>query len=43
MEANVRAMSLLEGYDVVIVCCSNEKQADYWQHRLTAARWGFRS
>jgi len=38
VEANVAAMSGLEGYDVVIVCCSGEKQADYWQARLTAVR-----
>jgi hypothetical protein len=38
MEMNIRLMTSLEGFDVVIVCCSNEKQADYWQQRLTAAR-----
>ncbi len=38
VEANVAAMSGLEGYDVVIVCCSGEKQADYWQARLSAVR-----
>lgn len=38
LEANVAAMNGLQGYDVVIVCCSGEKQADYWQARLTAVR-----
>jgi hypothetical protein len=34
----VTAMNGLQGFDVVIVCCSGEKQADYWQARLTAVR-----
>lgn len=38
LEDNIASMSRLQGYDVVIVCCSGEKQADYWQHRLTAVR-----
>ncbi len=38
VEANVAAMNGLQGYGVVIVCCSGEKQADYWQARLTAVR-----
>lgn len=27
-------MNKLEGFDVVIICCSGTKQADYWQLRL---------
>ena len=38
LAANVAAMNGLQGFDVVIVCCSGEKQADYWQARLTAVR-----
>lgn len=38
LEANVAAMNGLHGFDVVVVCCSGEKQADYWQARLTAVR-----
>lgn len=38
LAANVAAMSGLEGFDVVIVCCSGEKQADYWQSRLMTVR-----
>lgn len=38
LEANVAAMNGLQGFDVVVVCCSGEKQADYWQARLTAVR-----
>eukprot|EP01043_Picozoa_sp_COSAG02_P106480 COSAG02_NODE_42483_length_384_cov_0.726316_1_plen_58_part_01 len=26
------------GYDVVIVCTGNEKQAEYWQQRLETVR-----
>jgi hypothetical protein len=35
---NIALMNRLEGFDVVIVCCSGEKQADYWQQRLSAVR-----
>lgn len=31
---NIQTMNRLEGFDVVIVCCSSVKQADYWQQRL---------
>lgn len=31
---NIQTMNRLEGFDVVIVCCSSLKQADYWQQRL---------
>jgi hypothetical protein len=27
-------MNSLEGFSVVIVCCSSQLQADYWQKRL---------
>lgn len=27
-------MNKLEGFDVVMICCSSAKQADYWQARL---------
>ena len=26
------------GYDIVIVCTGNEKQAEYWQQRLESVR-----
>lgn len=38
LEENIALMNSLEGFDVVIVCCSGEKQADYWQSRLSAVR-----
>lgn len=38
LEENIALMNSLEGFDVVIVCCSGEKQADYWQTRLSAVR-----
>ena len=38
IEDNIELMNGLEGFDVIIVCCSGEKQADYWQQRLTAVR-----
>merc|ERR1719223_1457758 len=31
-------MNKLAGYDVVIVCCSNQSQEDYWQRRLESVR-----
>lgn len=31
-------MNSLEGFDVVIVCCSSQKQANYWQKRLEDGR-----
>ncbi len=31
---NIEVMNRLEGFNVVLVCCSNEKQAMYWQGRL---------
>jgi hypothetical protein len=34
MRANIVAMNALEGFDVTIVCCSSQKQANYWQKRL---------
>ena len=35
---NISAMNRLAGYDVVIVCCSNQSQEDYWQRRLETVR-----
>jgi hypothetical protein len=38
MRRNIAIMNSLEGFDVVIVCCSSELQAAYWQDRLDAGR-----
>jgi hypothetical protein len=35
---NIQEMNRLAGYDVVVVCCSNQSQEDYWQARLEAVR-----
>jgi hypothetical protein len=35
---NIEVMNRLEGFHVVIVCCSSEKQANYWQGRLEKGR-----
>lgn len=35
---NIDVMNRLEGFNVVIVCCSSEKQAEYWQSRLEKGR-----
>eukprot|EP01031_Cornospumella_fuschlensis_P041654 gene41654-50831_t len=35
---NIEVMNRLDGFDVVIVCCSSEKQAEYWQGRLEKGR-----
>jgi hypothetical protein len=35
---NIAQMSGSEGFDVVIVCCSSDLQAKYWQKRLEAGR-----
>lgn len=31
---NIEEMKKLEGFDIVIVCCSSALQAGYWQTRL---------
>ena len=31
-------MNKLEGFDVVIICCSSDKLASYWQKRLEDGR-----
>ena len=31
-------MNKLEGFNVVIICCSSSLQAKYWQQRLEAGR-----
>lgn len=38
MVENIQQMNRLAGYDVVIVCCSNQSQEDYWQRRLESVR-----
>lgn len=38
MRENIGKMNKLEGFDVVIVCCSSQHQADYWQERLENGR-----
>lgn len=35
---NIETMNRLEGFDVIVVCCSSEKQAQYWQQRLLKGR-----
>lgn len=37
-EANVETMNNLEGFNVVVICCSSALQAKYWQQRLEAGR-----
>ena len=38
LKKNIEVMNALEGFDVVIVCCSSEKLAQYWQKRLEEGR-----
>jgi hypothetical protein len=38
MRANIDLMNSLMGFDVIIVCCSNENQAKYWKKRLDKGR-----
>ena len=38
LKKNIATMNSLEGFDVVIVCCSSQKQANYWQKRLEDGR-----
>ena len=35
---NIEIMNKLEGFSVVIVCCSSYLQAQYWQGRLTKGK-----
>ena len=35
---NIEKMNASDGFDVVIVCCSSDLQAKYWQQRLEAGR-----
>ena len=35
---NIGKMNASDGFDVVIVCCSSDLQAKYWQQRLEAGR-----
>eukprot|EP00596_Hydrurales_sp_CCMP1899_P008928 CAMPEP_0119053950 /NCGR_PEP_ID=MMETSP1177-20130426/74749_1 /TAXON_ID=2985 /ORGANISM="Ochromonas sp, Strain CCMP1899" /LENGTH=343 /DNA_ID=CAMNT_0007034035 /DNA_START=108 /DNA_END=1136 /DNA_ORIENTATION=- len=37
-KANIETMNKLEGFNVVIICCSSILQANYWQQRLEAGR-----
>ena len=34
MRKNIEIMNNSSGFDIIIVCCSTEQQADYWQKRL---------
>lgn len=34
MRKNIDIMNELDGFGVVIICCSSIKQAEYWQGRL---------
>ena len=36
MTAEINRMTGPEGFDVIIVCCSNQAAEDYWQERLEA-------
>lgn len=35
---NIKIMNDLVGFDVVMVCCSSAKQAQFWQTRLEKGR-----
>ena len=38
IKSNIDSISVEKGYDVVIICCSSEEQAGYWQQRLENGR-----
>lgn len=38
IQKNIQIMNDLSGFDVVIVCCSSVKQAQFWQTRLTQGK-----
>lgn len=38
LRRNIDVMNNLEGFDIVIICCSSVKQAGYWQQRLEKGR-----
>jgi hypothetical protein len=38
LRRNIDVMNSLEGFDIVMVCCSSGNQALYWQHRLEKGR-----
>jgi hypothetical protein len=38
MESNIEIMNQLNGFNVVIICCSQSQQARYWQKRLEEGR-----
>lgn len=38
LRRNISVMNNLDGFDIVIVCCSSLKQAGYWQNRLEQGR-----
>jgi hypothetical protein len=38
LKENVKVMNDLAGFDVVMVCCSSAKQAQFWQTRLEKCR-----
>jgi hypothetical protein len=40
MRENIGIMNnFMEGFDVIIVCCSSGQQARYWQRRLEDGRY----
>jgi len=41
MESNIEVMNQLTGFNVVIVCCSSDKQAQFWQKRLEKGRGSY--
>jgi hypothetical protein len=38
LRENIKVMNALDGFDVVMVCCSSAKQALFWQTRLGQCR-----
>ena len=34
IKENITLMNDLQGFDVIIICCSSQHQANYWQRRL---------
>lgn len=35
---NIEHMNKLEGYNIIIICCSSSLQANYWQNRLNSVK-----
>lgn len=38
LQRNIEIMNRLEGFNIVVICCSSIKQAEYWQIRLESGR-----